>query len=53
MFDGSVVHVSRRRAPEVWSLLEGEWGREMVRRDGEDLQPVPADYGTFAGGSWR
>jgi DNA-binding LytR/AlgR family response regulator len=23
MSDGSVVHVSRRRAPEVWELLEG------------------------------
>jgi DNA-binding LytR/AlgR family response regulator len=21
--DGSTVHVSRRRAPEVWALLEG------------------------------
>jgi hypothetical protein len=21
--DGSVVHVSRRRAPDVWALLEG------------------------------
>ncbi|HYW10628.1 MAG TPA: LytTR family DNA-binding domain-containing protein, partial [Longimicrobium sp.] len=23
MADGSVVHVSRRRAPEVWAMLEG------------------------------
>jgi DNA-binding LytR/AlgR family response regulator len=23
MTDGSTVHVSRRRAPEVWALLEG------------------------------